>query len=78
MTRTAGFGYEIDSRGAGHVVTDRPADYRVELLQNGYARVYHSPSGLTAVVEPGIGVVHSGGRKLPASLIAEIHNRWRR
>ncbi|MFG2245518.1 hypothetical protein [Spirillospora sp. NPDC048823] len=78
MSPSAGFGYEADSRGAGHVVTDRPAGDTVELLQNGCARVDHRPSGLTALFEPGTGVVHSGGTKLPASLVTEIHNRWRR
>lgn len=70
------FGYELDDDGTGHVITHRPATYHVELLQNGYAHVHHRPSGLTGLVDPGRGVIHSGVGRLPGCLLTEIRSRW--
>lgn len=72
------FGYEVDQYGAGHIVNHRPAEYQVELLQNGYARVDHRASGLTELVEPATGRVLGGAGHLPNLLIIEIHERWGR
>jgi hypothetical protein len=71
------FGYDIDQHGDGHIITNRPAQYRVERLQNGFVRVDHH-SGAADLVEPDTGRVRSGVGNLPASLIAEIQQRWGR
>lgn len=68
---TDSFGYENDS-----IVTDRPADYRVELLPNGYASVYHLPSGIRSLIEPITGRFRSQLVTMPDGLIAEIQRRW--
>jgi hypothetical protein len=71
------FGYDVDQHGHGRIITNRPAQYRVELLQNGFARVDHH-HGAVDLVEPDTGRVRSGGGNLPAGLIAEIQKRWGR
>lgn len=70
------FGYDIDQHGDGRIVTNRPAQYRVERLQNGFVRVDHH--GTVDLVEPDTGRVRSGVGNVPTGLIAEIQKRWGR
>lgn len=65
-----GFGFE-----AGRIVSDRPANYQVELLRNGYARVEHRASGLVTLIDPSTGGVHSG-YSAPPEIVTEIRQRW--
>ena len=59
----------------GNSFTAYDGTWRVEMLQNGYARAEDRHNGLVTLIDPEDGTVRSGPG-LPGALAAEITRRW--